>query len=199
VFGAFSTTGSASSGGGSLPLGVQDTATATNWFPNYPLMPNETTWWNNGLSWTYANDYRFWGVQQQTEILKGGPTFFVVNPYTLASLPRTARIVAWTLSENDAFMIAKLLNCDNGLPCAAPQLPKAEGAAVYTVIQAEVKALAGRILTVLDATISYAEQNKALKSLTKREFRDSLSKLWRHCHRSPGEGDQAANEPDLLD
>jgi len=96
--------------GGPFDATALNTNVYNGWWPNYPVVPYvETFGSNNNYLW-YPTDYRFWGVQQHVEIAKGDPEFRVVNPFTLVALPRTAKIVAWTLTENDAVQIAKLLN-----------------------------------------------------------------------------------------
>ena len=44
----------------------------------------------------------------------------------------------------------------------------------YYRLEDDIKSLAGRILTIIDAGISDKQQNKALKDLIKKEVRDSL-------------------------
>jgi|GEM_PF-6306161 len=44
----------------------------------------------------------------------------------------------------------------------------------YTDIEMRVKNMAGRILTIIDASISDKQQNKALKDLIKGEIRETL-------------------------
>jgi hypothetical protein len=55
-------------------------------------------------------------------------------------------------------------------------------------IKTEVNHLAGRVLTILDASISLPTQNEALKKLVKKEFRSTLTDFWRESQRSVGEG-----------
>lgn len=45
------------------------------------------------------------------------------------------------------------------------------------VVVFHIKCVAGRVLTIIDATINAEAQNKALKTLIKKEFREQLERV----------------------
>jgi hypothetical protein len=70
----------------------------------------------------------------------------------------------------------------------------------YNDVAAQVKALAGKVLTVLDAAFVNDKQNKAVKDLTKAGFREQLNSLWRKAIEDPNcESCEGMATPDILD
>lgn len=66
-----------------------------------------------------------------------------------------------------------------------------------------VKSVAGRILTIIDAMFPVEQQNKALKTLIKKEFREQLNRIFKKLHMDGGcetgesAEDRAARELEL--
>lgn len=162
-----------------------------------------------------------WGIQKKKDPTKGGPEFWVVNPTTI-SLLSSAHILARFSSENDATYICRLLNEDHERMSAGPAPEKAKAKKTcscdgvtsmcsdcciadkkatvepdhtisYGHARDRFKSLEGRVLTILDASISNDVQNKALKSLVKREFRSAITGIYEFLYRDCSEGDA----PDL--
>jgi len=103
------------------------------------------------------------------------------NGETMAtcSTPELAELVAKALNRFDASPV-------KGESIKAAILNKSDDTELITHnhFTSELKDLAGKVLTVLDAAITHPEQSKAIKSLVKREFRSSISKLWDYCFRA---------------
>lgn len=149
----------------------------------------------NGVAGTYlwTTPPQYWGVQEKTDAAKGGPQYWVVNPLTLLSLPLTAKIAARCDTENDARVVCMLLNewyerrpCPNGCdgitshcsdcpPESGPAIKDRPSDFTHSHVKDILQTLQGRVLTIIDAAISSDNQNKALKTLFKREFRKSIS------------------------
>ena|ERR1017187_10523168 len=61
----------------------------------------------------------------------------------------------------------------------------ASGMLHYNTVCQQLKKLAGKVLTILDASYVNDNQNKAVKDLTKNSFRSQLSELYQKAHESP--------------
>jgi hypothetical protein len=70
----------------------------------------------------------------------------------------------------------------------------------YDGIAEQVKKLAGKILTILDAAYVNENQNKAVKDLVKSSFRSQLGDIHTKAYEDPdSESCEGANEKDILD
>jgi hypothetical protein len=61
----------------------------------------------------------------------------------------------------------------------------ATGILHYSTVAEQIKKLAGKVLTVLDAAYVNENQNKAVKDLTKNSFRSQLSEIYKTAHEDP--------------
>jgi hypothetical protein len=76
----------------------------------------------------------------------------------------------------------------------------AHGMMHYTGIAEQVKKLAGKVLTILDAAYVNENQNKAVKDLVKSSFRSQLGEIHRGAHEDPDcESCEGGGEKDILD
>jgi len=81
-------------------------------------------------------------------------------------------------------------------------LDMAEGNLSYSNAADQVKKLAGKVLTILDAAYVNENQNKAVKDLVKSSFRIQLSDMWKTAYADPNnecsEGESTCMK-DILD
>lgn len=174
--------------------------------PGTPGTPHQPWPWQvppigNGIvgSYIYTTPPQYWGVQEKSDAIKSGPQYWVINPDTLNSLLYgSPKIVARTETENDAQLICQLLNewhakthkcscgpsdqCSN-CPVPDPRAKEVPATMTSSHVKDTLQSLQGRVLTVIDAAIPGEQQNKALKSLFKREFRKSITEAVEFCHR----------------
>lgn len=75
----------------------------------------------------------------------------------------------------------------------------ASGMMFYDDIAKEVKKLAGKVLTILDAAYVNENQNKAVKDLVKTSFRSQLSDMWKDAFRDPNDLCAESEGPCLKD
>ena len=76
----------------------------------------------------------------------------------------------------------------------------ASGILHYDTVAQQIKKLAGRVLTVIDAAYVNENQNKAVKDLTKNSFRAQLSELWDKSREDPDcESDEGVYQKNILD
>ena len=77
----------------------------------------------------------------------------------------------------------------------------AEGVISYDLTSEQIKKLAGKVLTILDASYVNENQNKAVKDLVKNVFRGQLSELWKMAYADINSGDccEGKAEKDILD
>ncbi len=130
-----------------------------------------------------------WGVQRQTEPEKGGDEYQVVSPFTFLTLPPTAKIVAYTPTEEDATAVAVALNraTPASATCSVSEIGEdnksLEGTKhSYSFIATTIKDLAGKVLTVVDAAYTSEAQCRAIKTLIRREIRSALDRVWKLCY-----------------
>jgi len=110
-----------------------------------------------------------------------------------------ATIVAVMEWGDDAKVAAEALNREYGL--CEPAFRSKDGVRYpYMFIEHHIKHLAGRILTVLDASYVNDQQNKAVKRLVKDSIRDKLSEVWRECFTEDAlrDSDSGEDAPDPL-
>jgi hypothetical protein len=76
----------------------------------------------------------------------------------------------------------------------------ASGMLHYDTIAQQVKKLAGKVLTVIDAAYINEGQNKAVKDLTKNSFRSQLSELYNKAFEDADcDSCEGTNQKDILD
>lgn len=76
----------------------------------------------------------------------------------------------------------------------------ASGVLHYDTVAQQIKKLAGKVLTVVDAAYINEGQNKAVKDLTKNSFRSQLSELWDKSREDPDcESAEGSYQKDILD
>ena len=76
----------------------------------------------------------------------------------------------------------------------------ASGVLHYSTVAEQIKKLAGKVLTVVDAAYVNENQNKAVKDLTKNCFRSQLSDLYKTAHEDPNsDGCEGMCVKDTLD
>ncbi len=164
----------------------------------------------------------YWGVQRGTPQgtrSKDPADYRVIDPSKVWKLGyEDSTIVAFCRTENDARHAARLLSehesakpaCGcNGVTelcsqcpdvvkelskrLAASRIPLDASPITYNHFKEQVQSLEGRVLTVIDAAIAVEGQNKALKSILKREFRQQISAVYEFCFRGAdvAENDQS--------
>jgi hypothetical protein len=70
----------------------------------------------------------------------------------------------------------------------------------YDTIAQQVKKLAGKVLTVIDAAYVNESQNKAVKDLTKNSFRSQLSDIYQKAYEDADcESCEGTCQKDILD
>jgi hypothetical protein len=169
----------------------------THW-PSQPTIPVPVT--TGCITWTLPKS---WGVMHKSVAERGGPDYWVVNPATLDAMGNGVNVVARCEDADHASLICDLLNShtDSKQPTKTSDLKRSAQMITYEFFQRIIKDTAGRTLTVLDATFVNEQQNKAVKQLVKREFRETLTKIFTYCHRHDG-SDEAEESPtfeDVLD
>jgi hypothetical protein len=76
----------------------------------------------------------------------------------------------------------------------------AEGVMAYDKTAEQVKKLAGKVLTILDAAYMNDNQNKAVKDLVKSCFRSQLSDMWKVAYADPNSDcSEGVCQKDILD
>lgn len=77
------------------------------------------------------------------------------------------------------------------------------GLMYYDDIAGQVKKLAGKVLTILDAAYVNENQNKAVKDLVKSSFKSQLSDMWKTAYEDPDDSccqsEGGTSEKDILD
>lgn len=58
----------------------------------------------------------------------------------------------------------------------------------YNAIEAQIKFLQGKVLTVIDASMADSRQNKAIKDLINSKFSEQLNWMYELCHGHPSMG-----------
>lgn len=124
----------------------------------------------------------------QTKATKGLKSSSLAEQFTFKIIPIRICESHWgysTDSHNCAVLDAKEIT---------------SGLMHYDEISAEIKKLAGKLLTIVDAAYVNESQNKAVKDLMKNGIRTQLNQIYEKSHREFGEEcGEGSSQKDILD
>ena len=136
------------------------------------------------------------------------PTLFT----TLAEAQELKTIVALHYEDTESIQVFiqtfRLIEsnwrsgADNWTTRRRDALDMAEGNMSYDHASEQVKKLAGKVLTILDAAYVNENQNKAVKDLVKQSFRSQLSDMWKDAYANLNSGECSEGDSwqkDILD